>query len=130
MALTKPCAGCGGTIRVEISELVFSGRIEWSVHDRCDNCGFEVYECGDGVMPEPQRSMLIEQSGLSRVRADAGSRPLRVRLMKVFRDGGAGLAEASDAVERLTHDGVTGTRAEMELLAERLRAAGATVEAG
>lgn len=43
-------------------------------------------------------------------------------------DGGAGLAEASDAVRRLTEGGVTGTRPEMELLAGRLRDAGATVD--
>ncbi len=45
--------------------------------------------------------------------------------MKVFRDDGAGLTEAKEAFEQLTGEGLTGTHAEMQLLAERLGAAGA-----
>ena len=114
-------------MRLHLSQFVFHGDIEWSVHRECDGCGVGAYECGRGDTPEPLRAALVDQCGLAHLRVDdTGSRPLRVRLMKGFRDAGASLVEAREACERLAGEGMTGTHAEMQLLAERLGAAGAT----
>ena len=114
-------------MRLHLSQFVLHGGIEWSIHRRCDDCGVETDECGRGDTPEPLRAALIDQCGLARLRVDAAeSRPLRVRLMKVLRDDGAGLTAAKKAFEQLTGEGLTGTHAEMQLMAERLGAAGAT----
>ncbi|MDG6105644.1 hypothetical protein Daura_13145 [Dactylosporangium aurantiacum] len=129
--LTARCGDCGGSVRVEISQSVIHGGIEWSIHRACGGCGREAYECGRGDLPEGARAALVEQCGLTRVRAGGGvPGAARLKVMRVFRDGGAGLAEAAGAVERLAGEGLTGTRAEMELLAGRLRAAGAPVSLG
>ncbi|MEV0136516.1 hypothetical protein AB0H83_49845 [Dactylosporangium sp. NPDC050688] len=109
-------------------DTAITGKLEWTIHRRCEDCEREEYAHGDGPLPEPMRTTYVDQCGLTRVSVEgAGSRPLRVRLMKVFRDDGAGLAEASSEVERLAGGGVIGTQSEMDLLAEKLRAAGAAV---
>ncbi len=125
--LVERCDDCGGSMRLHLSQSVVYGAIEWSIYRRCDDCASESYACGHGETPEPLRAALIDQCGPARLRIDrVESSPVRVRLMRVLRDGGAGLAEAKETLDRLTGEGVTGTRAEMELLAGRLSAAGAT----
>jgi hypothetical protein len=80
-------------------------------------------------MPADLRQVLIARDGLVRLRGDpAVNNPLRVRLLRVFRRYGVSISEASDAYARLTGAGITGTSAEMDLLARRLAAAGAVTE--
>jgi hypothetical protein len=80
-------------------------------------------------MPDDLRQVIVARDGLARLRGDPEvNNPLRVRLLKVFRQYGVSISEASDAYARLTDAGVTGTSAEMCLLARRLAAAGAVTE--
>jgi hypothetical protein len=51
---------------------------------------------------------------------------LRLPILRVLRRDGATLSEASEDYARLTGAGITGTGAEMQLLANRLHAVGAT----
>jgi hypothetical protein len=85
-------------------------------------------QCGRDEMPGHWRSILVAQDGLARVRADRrSSRPVKVRLLSVFRKQGATITEAIAAFESLTDAGIVGTPAEMRLLAGRLTSAGAIV---
>lgn len=126
--LVEACAGCGRPATAVVSEAVDGGRIAWAVSIRCDWCGGATELDGWGEMPALVRAALVARVGLARVRADpVSSRPLRVVLLGVFRGQGATITEAGSAFTALTGGGVSGTPAEMRLLAERLNAAGATV---
>ncbi|MGI5175610.1 hypothetical protein ACQEVZ_04665 [Dactylosporangium sp. CA-152071] len=125
--LLAPCAQCGGTSRSRPQELVFYGHIESSVSTQCD-CGAASEACGRGPLTGIAREALIARVGLARVHADPEvNRPVRVRLLAVFRRDGMTIAEAVDAYARLTRDGITDTPAVTQLLADRLAAAGGAV---
>ncbi|MEV0570751.1 hypothetical protein [Dactylosporangium sp. NPDC050588] len=125
--ILQPCASCGGTSRSWAQESVIYGRVESSVSMRCD-CGAASEACDWGPLTGIAREAFIARVGLVRVHADPEvNRPVRVRLLAVFRRDGMTIAEAVDAYARLTGDGITGTPAETQLLADRLAAAGGTV---
>ncbi|MEV4134966.1 hypothetical protein AB0J72_22665 [Dactylosporangium sp. NPDC049742] len=125
--ILQPCASCGGISRSWVTEVLYYGRIERSVSTRCE-CGAAWEECGMDGFSGIYREALVARVGLARVHADPEvNRPLRARLLVVFRRYGMTIAEAVDAYARLTGDGVTGTPAETQLLADRLAAAGGTV---
>ncbi|WP_238009956.1 hypothetical protein KZZ52_34920 [Dactylosporangium sp. AC04546] len=109
---------------------VHNGQLVWSVETSCGGCGAEAIECGWNDMPEAVRAELLAQDGPARLRLDpVAARPLRVRLLAALRrSGGGSLAEVARLFERLTGDGITGTEAEMRLLAGRLAAEGARVD--
>jgi hypothetical protein len=62
-----------------------------------------------------------------RVKPEIGATP-RLPILRVLRQDGNSLEEATVSYARLTGDGVTGTTAEMQLLASRLRATGTTTQ--
>jgi hypothetical protein len=69
---------------------------------------------------------LADDLGVARVRIDPESaRALRVPVLRMLRRYGAGLDQAAETFTRLTGDGLTGTPAEMRLLAGRLDAVNA-----
>ncbi|MET7396894.1 hypothetical protein ABZS66_25765 [Dactylosporangium sp. NPDC005572] len=109
---------------------VHDGQLVWSVETSCGGCGAQAVACGWGEVPGDVRAAMIAQYGTARLRLDpAVARPLRVRLLAALRrSGGGSLAEVAGLFERLTGDGVTGTEAEMRLLANRLAAEGARVD--
>lgn len=63
--LTRRCDDCGGSMRLHLSQFVFHGGIEWSIHSQCDDCGADMYECGRDDTPEPLRAALIGQCGIA-----------------------------------------------------------------
>ncbi len=52
-------------MRLHLSQFVFHGGIEWSIHSQCDDCGADMYECGRDDTPEPLRAALIGQCGIA-----------------------------------------------------------------
>ncbi|GAA1557615.1 hypothetical protein GCM10009827_093180 [Dactylosporangium maewongense] len=125
--LLAPCAQCGGISRSWPEESVIYGRIESSVSMQCD-CGAEGVACDWGPLIGIAREAFIARVGLARVHADPEvNRPVRVRLLAVFRRDGMTIAEAVDAYARLTGDGIIDTPAVTQLLADRLAAAGGAV---
>ncbi|MEU4560514.1 hypothetical protein AB0F72_19220 [Actinoplanes sp. NPDC023936] len=79
-------------------------------------------------MPQHWRDVLVARDGPARVRADRqSSQSVKLLLLAVFRRQGATITEAIAAFEALVDDGIVGSPAEMTLLAERLKNAGATV---
>jgi hypothetical protein len=126
--LLTPCTRCGGTLRGQVSEIVQGDGIAWGVSWLCPTCGAALEVCDCGEVPGIYRAALLAHTGPTRLHADATvNDPLRVRLFAVFRRYGVSLTEARDAYTQLTSEGITGTPAEMHLLATRLTEAGATV---
>lgn len=84
-------------------------------------------ECGWDELPGELRQLLLARDGTARLRVDVDAgRTLRVPILRVLRRDGASIEDASGTYARLTGDGITGTTAEMQLLANRLHAIGAT----
>src|SRR5688572_1031623 len=126
--IEEPCGQCGATATVEIGQSVVGGRIEWGVSIRCPRCGYDEQQCGRDEMPADLRDLLIGQDGLATLVGDReANRALRVRLLAVLRRRGATIEEAVAGYAALNDAGITGTAAEMELLADELTAAGAIV---
>ncbi|MEU4164762.1 hypothetical protein [Actinoplanes sp. NPDC026670] len=126
--IERPCGTCNAAAGVLVTQTVVGERIAWSVSLRCRQCGAAEEQCGWDVMPDHWREILVAQDGLARVHADLqSSRPLKVRLLSVFRDQGSTIAEALMAFKSLTGAGIVGTSAEMRLLARLLTNAGAIV---
>lgn len=122
------CAQCAAVTVVEASETVVADRLAWSATIRCPSCGDIEMQCGWDVTPERWRDLVIRDAGSTTIRADpAAARPFRARLLSVFRRSGATIAESVTRYQTLTGPGITGTPAEMKLLAARLAKAGATV---
>ena len=96
---------------------------------RCE-CGHTSQACGSHDSPELIRQAVVETHGWSRI-APVTPLPGLTVVMKVLRDGGLGQMTLADAKERagpLLAGEQRGTRVELELLAERLRAAGVAAE--
>jgi hypothetical protein len=72
-------------------------------------------------MPAQFRQAVLDRDGVARVRVDPQSgHALRVPILRLLRRYGATVAEAADTFTRLTGAGLTGTKAEMRLIANRL----------
>ncbi|WP_377475778.1 hypothetical protein [Plantactinospora endophytica] len=126
--LVERCAVCGAETAGVVTEAVDGGRLAWTVSTRCSGCDAVTELCGWDEMPAVVRTALIARAGSVRLRVEpVAARPLRVRLLGVFRGQGATIGEASSAITALSTTGILGTPAEMELLAQRLTAAGASV---
>ncbi|GLY05564.1 hypothetical protein [Actinoplanes sp. NBRC 101535] len=110
------------------AQTVVTDRIAWAIETSCPRCGAVEEQCGWDEMPDPWREVLLAEEGRSRLRADRErNRPVKVRLLAVLRRQGATIPEALGTYDALTGEGVTGTSAEMTLLATRLSNAGAIV---
>jgi hypothetical protein len=124
----RRCGHCGGPATVDAGQSVVGDRLAWSVSVGCPSCGDAEEECGWDEMPAAARDLLIARVGLVRLRAGAeASRPVRTRLLTVFRRDGATIEAALAGYRALTSDGIVGTPAESRLLAARLTAEGAVV---
>jgi hypothetical protein len=123
--LDRPCDSCGGTAVADPGIDVVDGRLVWSVSVRCPACGAAVEVCGRDEPPDDVRAAVLARDGVARLTVDAGAN--RVAVLRVLRRDGRTLDAAADAYARLTGDGLTGTGAELRLLAGRLEAAGARV---
>ncbi|WP_433222198.1 hypothetical protein ACQP00_22815 [Dactylosporangium sp. CS-047395] len=123
--LVEPCLRCDGLLRGELGQTVVGNRLAWSVSSVCDGCGTQLESCEWDALPDDYRQILLDRDGTGRLRVDPeGGRPLRLAILRTLRRYGATLAEATDTYNRLTGAGVTGTRAEVLLLANRLNATG------
>jgi hypothetical protein len=83
-----------------------------------------VFDEVDGIV----RLTPVTRVGLMRLHVDPDkNRDLRPRSLAVFRRRGATITEVADAYAALTGHGLTGTPAEMPVLAEQLTAEGLQV---
>ncbi|MEV0732497.1 hypothetical protein [Polymorphospora sp. NPDC050346] len=123
----EPCLRCGASSRGVVTQAIDGDRLTWGITSRCEGCADEGEDDGGawGRMPDDLRQALIAGVGLARLRADPEvTRPLRLQVLRMFRRYGASISEASDTYDRLTDAGVTGTPAEMRLLARQLETVG------
>ncbi|BCJ68372.1 hypothetical protein GCM10009779_49580 [Polymorphospora rubra] len=125
----EPCLWCGAPSGGIVTQTIDEDRLLWGTSSICAGCGAVDEGSEWGAMPDELRRALIVRVGLARLRADPEvNRPLRVQVLRMFRRYGASVGEAADAYGRLTGAGITGTPAEIRLLARRLDAVGATVQ--
>jgi hypothetical protein len=127
--VVAPCPSCGRPTSHDVVEFLVQHRLEWSVSVRCE-CGHTSVACGSDDSPELIRQALVEAHGWSRI-APVTPLPSLAAVMRVLRQGELGqmtLAEAKERAGRLLAGEQRGTRVELELLAERLRAAGVAAE--
>ncbi|WP_433200625.1 hypothetical protein ACQP00_29110 [Dactylosporangium sp. CS-047395] len=127
-----PCPSCGAAVAFHVAEAVDAGRVMWTATSRCGGCGYieqdraspAEFDDVAGIV----RLTLVAQVGLTRLHADPDeNRALRLRSLAVFRRRGATIHEVADAYAALTGPGLTGTPAEMSVLAEHLTAEGVRV---
>jgi hypothetical protein len=127
--LIEPCYRCDGTASGIVTEAIDGDRVVWSTVLRCNGCGHTIETSEPATKIDTvRRRALIARVGLVRLQADpTTSRPLRRRLLALFRKNGAAIGETAEAYARLTGAGLSGTPAEMQLLANQLATEGATV---
>jgi hypothetical protein len=127
-----PCPNCGGAVTFHVAEAVDAGQVMWTATSRCADCGYvdesraspAVLDNVDAIV----RQTLVARVGLTRLHVDPDkNRDLRLRSLAVFRRRGATITEVADAYAALTGHGLTGTPAEMSVLAEQLTAEGVQV---
>jgi hypothetical protein len=124
--VVEPCPDCDALIRGVPGQTVVNGRLAWSISFACDRCSFRTEECGWDELPHGLRQLLLARDGTARLRlkSEIGAAP-RLPILRVLRQDGTSLTEATTYYARLTGAGLTGTTAEMQLLADRLHAIGA-----
>ncbi|MGW4942938.1 hypothetical protein ACWEOZ_15290 [Actinoplanes sp. NPDC004185] len=117
------CESCDGPAAGQVYETIIDGRLHWVL----------THDCGDGFVeamgwdetPGDLRQALLDQCGTYRLRLVRES-TAKVAVMKVLRARGTSLAAVPESLAALTGDGMPGTETELQLLAGRLRAAGAS----
>lgn len=127
-----PCPRCGDDVVLHVAEAVDGDGIMWTLTSQCVGCRHtDVTHDRPAVLDavDPTiRQALVARVGFARVHADPGAnRALRLRALALFRRRGATIADAAHAYATLTDGGITGTPAEMTLLAEHLTAEGIRV---
>ncbi|MER8186436.1 hypothetical protein [Kitasatospora sp. NPDC094015] len=121
------CPECGGAGSCTAGAALMGGQIEWSYETSCPVCGSQVAHCGRGTIPEDLRVRLLAEHGPTGLRAD---RPPGggAAAMKVLRAQSGGTPAATKATwEGILAGRWSGTLAEAEQLALRLRAGGVVV---
>jgi hypothetical protein len=127
-----PCPRCGDDVSLHVAEAVDGDKIVWILTSQCVGCRHTDVTQGrpavlDAVDPTI-RQALVARVGHARVHADPdANRTLRLRALALFRRRGATIAGAAHAYASLTDAGITGTPAEMALLADYLTAEGIAV---
>jgi hypothetical protein len=116
------CASCSGPTSAKTYQLIVGKRLQWVLFHECPDGDEE--EFGWDETPPQLRQAILEQCGTYRLRLtqEPGSR--KVAVLKVLRDTGRSLSEASAALTELLGPGIAGTDVELQLLADRLREAG------
>ncbi|MBB4742586.1 hypothetical protein BJY16_006045 [Actinoplanes octamycinicus] len=107
---------CCGTARV--ADYVQGGRLCWSVRHDCAGGSREV-ACGYERLPDDWRQAVLEQCGTFRLRFPDDLGAGRVAVLRVLRRHGFAMGELRAVLD----SGVSGTRAELTLLADRCGAA-------
>jgi hypothetical protein len=117
------CDTCPGQPSAEAYELIVGRRLQWVLRHECPDG--DVEEFGWDETPTQLRRAILDRHGTYRLRLthDPGGR--RVAVLKVLRDTGRSLSGASEALAELLGPGIPGTEVELQLLAGRLREAGA-----
>jgi hypothetical protein len=123
---------CGAAATFSVAEAVDAGRILWTTTSRCTDCGYVNEDRGSpaefDAVDAIVRQTLVARVGLSRLHVDPDmNRDVRRHALAVFRRRGATIAEVGAAYAALTGPGLTGTPAEMSVLAEHLTAGGVQV---
>ncbi|WP_027346847.1 hypothetical protein [Hamadaea tsunoensis] len=123
--LIDHCARCGARTVGLVDEALVGDRIVWSVSLRCDGCDNVIEADYSGRIYPIERAALIARAGLVRLCvAPEAAQGLRLPLLTLFRRQGMTYAEAAAAHAALIGEGVVGTPAEMQLLANRLAVLG------
>jgi hypothetical protein len=117
------CASCDGPAAARVYETIIDGRLHWVLTHDCGDTFVEAM--GWHETPDDLRQALLDQCGTYRLRL-SGEITGRVAVMRVLRRSGTSLAAVPEALAALTGPGRPGTEMELQLLAGRLRAAGAS----
>ncbi|WP_432825171.1 hypothetical protein [Dactylosporangium sp. CA-092794] len=130
--LEGPCPSCGGAVSLHVAEAVEGDRVVWTATSRCADCGYTDESCASPAefdnFDSIVRQAVVARVGLTRLHVDPDeNRELRLRSLAVLRRRGATIADVADAYAALTGHGLTGTPAEMAILAKQLTAAGVQV---
>ena len=111
------CGTCGPQAPGEVYETIIGRRLHWVMDHACPSGDVEAM--GWDETPDEWRQALLDQCGTYRLRLD-GELTERIPVLRVLRRAGL-------ALTTLDGEGLAGTEAELELLAARLRDAGAAV---
>ncbi|WAZ25872.1 hypothetical protein STRCI_007398 [Streptomyces cinnabarinus] len=121
-----PCPECGAELECHGVQALVTGRPRWDVESVCSACGFALAACG-GELPVERREQLLAVHGPARLRV-SDPRARHVLIMRVLRAGtGLDLVSAKAEARRVVSGEYSGTSAEMEYLAGKLRACGVGV---
>ncbi|WP_235967583.1 hypothetical protein [Streptomyces mesophilus] len=115
------CQDCGAELECTGVQALVGGRLRWDVESTCSVCGFALAVCG-GDLPSDRREQLLTEHGAATLQIlDPSGKS--VTIMRVLRaELGIDLPGAKAVLHRLLNGSYSGTRAEMELLARKLRA--------
>jgi hypothetical protein len=111
------CETCGSQATGEVYETIIGRRLHWVMDHPCPTGDVEAM--GWDETPDEWRQALLHQCGTYRLRLN-GELTERIPVWRVLRRAGLTLAA-------IDGEGLAGTEAELELLAARLRDAGAAV---
>lgn len=116
---------CGSTAVRQVNQFLLDGELWWDSVFSCETCGTSLCEhSGPEAAPDHVRQALVAAHGSVRLRL-AGPVPSLVPVLKVLREvSAASLPQARELAGELRRDGLVGTLSEMELLKDKLHAAG------
>ncbi|WEH16840.1 hypothetical protein [Streptomyces sp. VNUA24] len=117
------CHDCGAELECCGVQALVDGRLRWDIESTCSACGFAVAVC-DGDLPSEQRQQLLAEHGPATLQVlDESANS--VVIMRVLRaELGIDLIDAKAVLRRVLSGGYSGTLPELELLAQKLQAAG------
>jgi hypothetical protein len=116
------CDSCDGPALGQVYETIIDGRLHWVLTHDCGDSFVEAM--GWDETPGDLRQALLDQRGTYRLRLPREI--TGVAVMQVLRGSGTSLADVPEALAALTGPGMPGTETELQLLAGRLHAAGAS----
>lgn len=123
--VSMPCSSCAGQGIGRVYETIVNGRLHWVLTHDCPDGLTE--SMGWDETPEELRQAIITQCGTYRLRFARDVGDARVAVMKVLHGTGVAMSDLPATLAALAGAGMPGTEAESELLAGRLRDAGADV---
>ncbi|CCK25430.1 hypothetical protein BN159_1051 [Streptomyces davaonensis JCM 4913] len=120
---SAPCQECGAELECHGVQALVAGSLRWDVESACPACGFALAVCA-GALPVERREQLLAEHGPAKLSV-SDPQAQRVLIMRVLRaEAGLDLPAAKAEVRRVVSGAYSGTFAEMEHLAGRLRACG------
>ncbi|MDI1460274.1 hypothetical protein QEZ54_04785 [Catellatospora sp. KI3] len=117
------CPDCGGSAAREVSSyLSMSGGLRWCAETHCAACGFMLQDVDD-ELSEAERAAILAEEGLFALRfTPADGADVRVR-SAVRQALSLTFAEVTALFRQCPQQPVTGVRAELDLIAARIRRA-------